>query len=255
MAEEMRQHVEFQTERNLKAGMNPDEARYAALRQFGNVASIQEQAREARGWRWLGELVQDLRYAARTLGKAPGFTAVVVLTLALGVGLNTVVFSFYHLLTGKPLPVQAPDQVLRVSADERRFQSPFTLDEVEDLRTRLHSASAVIATSPLQVVLAGVAAGDHQLPAALQFVSENYFSGLGVPAVLGRTFAPGDETVVVVSHSVAIRVWTGSRVANLGGGFTGENRLGNTGVVVVEGSPESGWTALSWDGVPLGARP
>ncbi|MEO8529531.1 MAG: histidine phosphatase family protein [Pseudolysinimonas sp.] len=61
-----------------------------------------------------------------------------------------------------------------------------------------------------------------------------------------------DDTVVVVSHGAAIRVWTGSRVANLGEGFTGENRLDNTAVVVVDGSPESGWTALSWGGVPIG---
>jgi probable phosphoglycerate mutase len=65
---------------------------------------------------------------------------------------------------------------------------------------------------------------------------------------------PDDATVVVVSHGAAIRVWTGARVANLGSGFTADNHLDNTGVVVVEGSPDAGWTALSWGGVPLGGE-
>jgi broad specificity phosphatase PhoE len=65
---------------------------------------------------------------------------------------------------------------------------------------------------------------------------------------------PDDATVVVVSHGAAIRVWTGSRVGNLGGGFTADNHLDNTGVVVVEGSPDTGWTALSWGGVPVGGE-
>ena len=108
MHEEMHAHLQEQTRRNLAAGMDETAARAAAMRQFGGVAQIQERARDQRGGRWMAELGGDLRYAARTLRKAPGFTAVVVLTLALGVGLNTVVFSFYHLLVGKPLAVQGP---------------------------------------------------------------------------------------------------------------------------------------------------
>ncbi|HWA27370.1 MAG TPA: ADOP family duplicated permease [Lacunisphaera sp.] len=200
MAEEMRAHLELQAARNRAAGMDAAEADQAAQREFGNVASLQEQAREARGWTWIEELGQDLRYAWRTLLKSPGFTTVVVLTLALGVGLNTVVFSFYHLLTGKPLSVRAPEQILRVSADDRRFQSPFTLEEVENLQAGLHSTSAVIASSPQQVLLLGVAGGDHQLPTAVQFVSDNYFAALGVPARQGRIFGRGEESVAVISH-------------------------------------------------------
>ena len=74
MTEEMQSHVELQTEHNLKAGMNPDEARYAALRQFGNVSSIQERAREGRGWVWLEQFGKDVRYAVRSLRRSPSFT-------------------------------------------------------------------------------------------------------------------------------------------------------------------------------------
>ncbi len=210
MSEEMRLHLELQTEKNLAAGMSPDEARYAAQRLFGGVEQIKEVARDQRGGLWLAQLGQDLRYAGRTLRKARGFTAVVVLTLALGVGLNTVVFSFYHLLVSKPLAVRDPDQILRVTANDRRFQDPFSLDEVEDLRSRLRSASAVVASSPLQVVLAGNNTEDHQLPAALQFVSENYFSALGVPALHGRTFAPRDTAVAVLSYDAWQRRFDGA---------------------------------------------
>src|SRR5258708_8502173 len=85
MAEEMRHHVDLQTELNQKAGMNSGEARYAALRQFGNVAGIQEQAREQRGWVWLELLVRDSRLAAHSLWRSPGFTGAAVGTLALGI--------------------------------------------------------------------------------------------------------------------------------------------------------------------------
>jgi predicted permease len=180
MNEEMRLHLELQTERNRSEGMSAEEARCAARRQFGNVASIQEQAREARGWVWLEQFVQDVRFGARMLWKSPAFAVVAVLSLAIGIGLNTAVFSiintvFYQTIRGVP----EPRRVL-IFNDGGASLAGYRL-----LREQADGVAAIAAARSVSAV---VEAGGAGQPAKVVAVSADYFAVLGARTSLGRSF-------------------------------------------------------------------
>src|SRR5437763_9583053 len=107
MAEEIQQHVDLLTERNIAAGMSPHQARNAALREFGGVEQIKEAAREQRVWMWADEFLQDLRFGVRMLFRNPGFSLLAILCLTLGIGTNAAVFSWIEGILIRPYPLVA----------------------------------------------------------------------------------------------------------------------------------------------------
>src|SRR5262249_25866662 len=184
--EELRYHIERLTEQNIRMGMNPEEARYAARKSFGGVEQAKERSRDARGTQWIEGLWQDLRYGARILVKNPGFTLIAVITLALGIGANTAVFSLVDLLLLKSLPVKDPQRfffIHRVSANNKT-RNDLPASAFERLRESNHSLTGMAAyqSAPVSAAVAGqpeMLLGD--------FVSSNYFDVLGV-APLAQTF-------------------------------------------------------------------
>lgn len=217
MADEMRHHVELQTELNLKAGMTSAEARYAALRKFGNVARIQERARDARGWVWLEQLWQDLRFAVRMLWKRPGVTAIVVLTLGLGIGVNAALFAYFDIVALRPLPSRQPEELVEIRGRNEqvrgRFDSRFSYPDYLDFCAGTQAFSDIVAVTEKMVRLpeevpvdAGSPLDSPQGIVSVQAVSGNYISALGAEIFIGRDFLPEEagphagRPVIVVSY-------------------------------------------------------
>src|ERR1017187_9585275 len=194
LAEEMQSHVEMQAQENRANGMDAATARYAARRQFGNVTALQETSREAWGWRALDELAWDLRLALRTLRRGPGFAAIAVITLALGIGLNMAVFTLVYKVVLRPVAYPGVSRLMDVQlilTEERRGTIPmsWSVPKFQELLRWNRSFDALAAFQVRVLTLGGT--DDQRLTA--EIVSAQYFRMIGVNAQVGRVFVDEDD--------------------------------------------------------------
>jgi predicted permease len=209
LEEEMRFHLEMKAQENAEAGINPEEARYAARRQFGNQTLLQEVSRNMWAVRSIEALFQDLRFGMRMLLKNPSFTVVTVITLALGIGANTAIFSLINTALLKTLPVKDPQRlVFFMVAGPQGMGTGFSYPLLQQFNQNNHSFTGIIAAStPSRMRMAEPGTGGQVELAQAGRVSGNFFSELGVSAVAGRTLTEADDDpaggqpVAVISYN------------------------------------------------------
>ena len=205
MEEELRFHLRMRTRENIEHGMKPDEAEREARRRFGNVGRIKDLGREIKGGGFMETLLQDLRYGVRMLVKNPSFTLVAVLTLGLGIGANTAIFSLINTILLRPLPIAQPGQVVTLNFGKpgRGIFPLIGYPGYKDYRDRNQSLAGLAAFGGGQVSLSSNGINERILGS---YVTGNYFSLLGVGAVRGRVITPEDDRtpgahpVVVLSY-------------------------------------------------------
>src|SRR5262245_29131916 len=259
LAEEMAFHRALKEQQFADSGRAPAEAVLEARRALGSQALAQDRARDALIWPWLADSVRDLRHAARLLHRNPGFTVVAILTLALGIGANTAIFSLLDAVVFRTLPVRDPQQLLffgRTAAagstgftpngrtelfsysffrDFRRANQVFS--DVAAMSSVLYSASARIGSADLERI-------------KIELVSGNYFSTLGVPTAAGRPFADSDDATPG-GHAVAVAsyAWARQRFDNVSSLIGSPVSIGSRQYVIV------GVAAPAFSGMTVGQSP
>src|SRR6185437_7092634 len=217
LEQEIQSHLRMAVRDRMGGGEPRPDAVQAARREFGNVGLVKEVTREMWGWASLERLGQDLRYPARVLRRSPAFAAVAILSMALGIGANTAIFSLINAVMLQSLPVRNPERLAMIG-DPTRYNALsngggradlFSYPFYERFLERNRVFSAVYATGRsehLNVIAPGASAGQATETPRGRFVTGNYFSVLGVPALIGRTFTagevrvPGAAPVVVISY-------------------------------------------------------
>ncbi len=205
---ELRFHIERQTAANIAAGMPPEKARCAALREFGGVEQFKEECRDMREIHWLQDFLQDVGYGFRILRRNPGFTAIAILTLALGIGANTAIFSMVNSVLLRPLAYRQPQNLflVREIVPEMSQTYPTLPANLENFRVwqrECHSFDGVAIVESFNMTLTGLGEAEEISGAR---ASANLFDVLGIQPQLGRTFlpqedAPGNDRVVILTDS------------------------------------------------------
>jgi len=217
--DELSSHLEHQIAQNVAAGMNAEEARYAALRSFGNPALLREQARTTWSWGWLESFAHDLRYSLRTLRRTPGFTAMAIVVMALGIGANVALFTVVRGVLLKPLPYMDPRQLFTLYEADSHHKGghkflPTDFGSFSLWQSAIRDRAEMAAVSPWQDY--NVSAEGGRLPEKIDvaWCTWNFFNVVGVQPALGRSFAEYDDrqdasATVMLTNSFWMRRYSG----------------------------------------------
>jgi hypothetical protein len=206
--EEVRAAFDLCVDERRRAGMKPDDAWRAASLEFGRVEAVKDGVRDVRAGAIVDAIRQDVRQAVRTLTRTPGFTAVAVLSVALGIGANSALFSLHDALMLRPLPVHEPAAIVTVTASSREDEisgAGMAYANFRDVRARARSFDGMVATALQSLSFARRRQDVREMRIAL-LVSDGFFDVLGVQAGWGRRFAadegrvPGKDAVVVLGY-------------------------------------------------------
>jgi len=215
--EELQDHIERQTAENVRLGMAPPAARAAALHALGNIAYRKEEVRDTRGMRWIEDLLSDMRFAFRSLGRSRGFSVAVVLTLALGIGANTAMFTLLRGTVLRPLPNRDGDRLVYLRQAARAVGTKnalFSVPEVNDFRAAASLSAVAEYSSVLPFSLVGKDGRTVRLRTAV--VTGNYFDVLGLRPVFGRLTTTKDDgadaaPVAILSYEYWMEKFGGDR--------------------------------------------
>jgi predicted permease len=208
LTEELESHLQMHIDDNLRAGMSPGEARRDALLKLGGLDQTKENYRDRRGIPWLESLLRDVRFGFRMLAKAPSLTAIVVITLAMGIGVNAAIFSVVDSFLIRPLPVPHPQEIVVLASHQQGAPvgaSNFSYADLADFRKQAEDTFSDLFV--YQPFLIGLSADGRADQLTISYVSGNYFSALGLKPALGRLFLPGegeragDSPYVVLAYS------------------------------------------------------
>ena len=213
LEEEMRAHRDLIAQELVASGLSPEDAAYAARKRFGNSTSLKERSRDVWTFQWLEALLRDVRVAGRMLVRAPTFTAVAALSLALGIGANTAIFTLLDAVLLEKLPVRAPSELVVL---QRRFGaeqpiSNFSYPAFVGLRDNARSIEGAFAAATVRLLSIAVGPESEAVPRGGLLVSGNYFRTLGLQPVVGRLLSPEDDRtlnghpVMVLSYDYWVR--------------------------------------------------
>jgi len=204
--EDIRDHIARETDENVGRGMTPADARDAALRKFGNVTLAKEGVRAVWIPIWFDQVLQDARYGFRMLRRNPGFSAVVILTLALGIGLNTAVFSVVNAVLVRPLSYASPERLVWIATYDDR--SPMEFVTAPDFLAFREQASSLERIAAFSIGMERVTTKEEVVPARIATVSHEFWDLAGMSPALGRIPSAGEDAIVL-SHAFFERAFAG----------------------------------------------